>query len=450
MNCRQIAFLVGSILIVHICDSIPFVVAADSVGVGDSRSASAVNHVENPSSSKLSSSSLEPKQSHLRTPTKQRQELIPAQQTQKDPNKKQTQKQFNEIKNDNSNPPSRILSFFSEIKSRYNHTHIETPEEEDADSDDYYQTMITNNIINGTTLESLTTSPSSSAAWYTLSHYIEPTSILYDSIEGFFLALFFCLFIATFYTNCYYYCFTRCGLCPDDRIYKSVLNRKARKMRRKNIVPERRRMERRRGVGAGGKSGICYCCPSSFFCCAKDDDSAYYDDNKGDFAPLSTERDDDDSVQDGNESDQSSLSQDSALSLEYGDEHLADEYGENTDRLIDTKIETAAKAYFEFEEKQAELLLDSQNILQRNMRRNGGSVGNRSRRSRGTRSVRSQTSSILSSESGDSSSCGNSDDDDDDDHSIEMESAMMDLELAEQRAFNKQLEMKNNENLKMG
>ena len=83
------------------------------------------------------------------------------------------------------------------------------------------------------------------------------------------------------------------------------------------------------------------------------------------------------------------------------------------------------------------------------MRRTGGSVNNRSRRSRGARSVRSQTSSILSSESGDSSSYGNSDDDDND-HSIEMESAMMDLELAEQRAFNKKLNKEKNENLKMG
>ena len=83
------------------------------------------------------------------------------------------------------------------------------------------------------------------------------------------------------------------------------------------------------------------------------------------------------------------------------------------------------------------------------MRRTGGSVNNRSRRSRGTRSVRGQTSSIISSESGDSSSYGNSDDDDDD-HSIEMESAMMDLELAEQRAFNKKLDKEKNENLKMG
>ena len=83
------------------------------------------------------------------------------------------------------------------------------------------------------------------------------------------------------------------------------------------------------------------------------------------------------------------------------------------------------------------------------MRRTGGSVNNRSRRSRGTRSVSSQTSSIISSESGDSSSYGNSDDDDND-HSIEMESAMMDLELAEQRAFNKKLDKEKNENLKMG
>lgn len=210
-------------------------------------------------------------------------------------------------------------------------------------------------------------------------------------------------------------------------------------------------MEQRNGAGAGAGTGDkkCWCCGSCCFSCVKDDDSAYYDDSKGEFAPLSTERDDDDSIQDGNTSDQSSLSQDSALSLEYGDEHLADEYGENTDRLIDNKIETAAKAYFEFEEKQAELLLDSQNILQRNVRRTGGSVNNRSRRSRGARSVRSQTSSILSSESGDSSSYGNSDDDDDD-HSIEMESAMMDLELAEQRALNKKLDKKKNENLKMG
>lgn len=56
---------------------------------------------------------------------------------------------------------------------------------------------------------------------------------------------------------------------------------------------------------------------------------------------MSTEGDDnsDDNSQDDNMSDHSSLSQDSALSLEYGEEHLNDEYGEVIDRLKDSKVD---------------------------------------------------------------------------------------------------------------
>ena len=432
MSCRKIGFFVGSILIVNICCSFDLV---DATANSVSADTFTTNHVDS-SSSKLSSLQ-ESQKSHLRTSRRREKD-----QSKQQLKQQQLQQQSNQInENDISNNQSRNLSFLSMIRSHFNHTHEHElkEEEEDADADDYYQMMLINNMVNSTTPDTSSMWPSSSS-WYTLSHYIEPTSILYDTIEGFFLALLFCLMVGTCYTNFYYYCFTRCGLCPDDRIEKSLLNRKARRMKKRNIIPRRRMMERRNGAGARrDKNQPCYYCCGACFCfCCKEDDSAN-EDSKGDFVPLSTERDDDDSNQDGNSSDHSSLSQDSALSLEYGDEHLADEYGENTDRLIDSKIETAAKAYFEFEEKQAELLQDSQNILQRNVRRSGGSVGNRSRRSRGTRSVRSQTSSILSSESGDSSSYEHSDDD----HSIEMESAMMDLELAERRAFNnKQMDEK--------
>jgi len=46
------------------------------------------------------------------------------------------------------------------------------------------------------------------------------------------------------------------------------------------------------------------------------------------------------------EDDDSSISDDSVLILEYGGEHLHDEYGDVTNWLNDTKVEFYAKEYF--------------------------------------------------------------------------------------------------------
>merc|ERR1712183_972303 len=165
-------------------------------------------------------------------------------------------------------------------------------------------------------------------------------------------------------------------------------------------------------------------------------------DGRGTFVPLNTEADDCDETSDDNNSfANSSLSQDSALSLEYGDEHLNDEYGEITDRLTDSRLEVAAQAYFSKEEKQTKIKNEISSLKRaKRSRRYRGSQSSRrrgrnwsSKKSEG-RSVRSQTSSILSSES-ESVSSFKSSDDDEDECSLEMESAMMDLQLIEKRGI---------------
>jgi hypothetical protein len=250
-------------------------------------------------------------------------------------------------------------------------------------------------------------------AWYTLSHYIPPDSMLYDGIEGFLIAMLLCLILATCYSYCHYCCLTRCGCLPDNRVYRSLLNRRGRKMKIK------KRDQKKRGG---------YCCG----CCKgiRGRDS----DGKGAFTLLKAEN-----VAFSDDDDHSSLSLDSALSLEYGDTQLHNEYGEITSRWDDSKIEAAAREYFAREEKEAEgKIIKSKKIgVSFNRGKPGRKKGSRSSASRNSRrgkrlngrsAARSQASSILSSSSGrslsslDSSSSGSQDD-------LEMEAAMMDLEL---------------------
>jgi len=333
----------------------------------------------------------------------------------------------------------RNLISFHDIFSSSSSQANDSNELEDADADDYYKTMIGDDEMivasNATSLSTETESP-----WYALSHYISPDSTLYDTIEGFLISLLFCLIVATCYSYCYYCCFTRCGLCPDDRIYNSLLNRKGR--RRKRITIPRRRRQ-----GATGDSGR-NCCHRFFCCCCTKKDS-YGHDGKGFFMPLSAQKDkvfdedtnhrmsddDADSIENSSISGDSLDSLDSALSLEYGDEHLADEYGEISDRLNDAKLENAAKDFFSREQRQSELT-DEQNTktIKTKRRINRRKAGSRCGRSRGThKSVKSQASSILSSELESLSSYASSSSEGDDDHTLEIESAMMDLELAERK-----------------
>ena len=252
--------------------------------------------------------------------------------------------------------------------------------------------------------------------WYTLSHYISPESIVYDGIEGFLITLLVCLVIATVYNYCYYCCLTKIGCCPDDRIKKSLLSKRG-----------RRRMRRKRGREVVGW-GCCSCIRFG----AKKVRSA---DGKGTFMPISTYNDD---SSDDDDSEHSSVSLDSALSLEYGDDHLHNEFGEVTSRWDDAKIEAAAREYFSKEEREA------QETLRQKERKKRGGVSFKSPRRRSDKSVKSgrtsnrnkrggsiaksQASSILSSSSEHSfvsyasSSSGSHD-------GLEMEAAMMDLEL---------------------
>ncbi len=249
-------------------------------------------------------------------------------------------------------------------------------------------------------------------AWYTLSHYIPPDSMLYDGIEGFLIAILVCLILATCYNYCYYCCLTRCGCLPDDRVLKSMLNRKARK---RNI--------KKRSKADGG--GCCGCCRGP---------GRRNADGKGAFTLLMTDNVDSDS---DDCDDHSSVSLDP--SLEYGDEHLHNEYGEITSRWDDSKIEAAAREYFAREEKEAEggkknksNKIDAMLSKGKSRKKKGSRRSTRSGRSRKTRSkrstARSEMSSILSSSSDASlssvasSSSGSED-------ALEMEAAMMDLEL---------------------
>merc|ERR1719354_952683 len=140
--------------------------------------------------------------------------------------------------------------------------------------------------------------------------------------------------------------------------------------------------------------------------------------------------------------DKSSVSLDSALSLEYGDNHLHNEYGEITSRWDDDKIEAAAREYFSREEKESEKKKKKSQKIGVSFKNRAEKKGGRSIRSSAPRSRKrrkkmrrgggsitlSQASSILSSSSeyslssGDSSFSGTI-------NELEMEAAMMDLEL---------------------
>ncbi len=269
--------------------------------------------------------------------------------------------------------------------------------------------------------------------WYTLSHYLDKNSIFYDTIEGFLLAGLACLILATFYSWTYYCFWVRFGCCPDDRLSR-------RKLLRKGIVPRRfwnkfGRMNRRSAMEQDGKglfTPIGVAKPDTCEDEDEEDEVSFLNERRGQKIIGFPNNNNDDM--------DSSLSDDSILSMEYGDVHLHDEYGEVTDRLEDNKIVNAARNYFE---KKSNGILASTKaavvsaVKSKKMRKKGG----RSVRSRmsSNRSVASRVStgsnftskasqkSILSSSSEEcySSSEGEGE--------IEIENAMMDLELVERK-----------------
>lgn len=289
-----------------------------------------------------------------------------------------------------------------------------------------------------------------STPWFTLSHYIPPNTTLYDVIEGFLFAMLFCFIISTCYNCLYYWCFVRCGLCPDDRIYKSLLHRRGRKRRRIGSSARfgrggrnRHRGPTMKGSGESKCCGICCC----FQCCCPKSSDGY--DGRGYFTPLGVDmnhdvEDDDEKAYehelqeiDRDSDDYSSLSNDSELTLEYGECQLDDEYGEGnrTDRLGE-KVEAAAHKFFSTDDmKEVDEFNDTaskKSARSRKSKRSRKSRGFRLKRSDKSiaRSVKSQASSILSSSSGESSFCSSSSNEEDD---FEVAEAMMDLHHIEEK-----------------
>ena len=285
----------------------------------------------------------------------------------------------------------------------------------DADDDNHTEDLVENYLKSEDVSKNWTESPFTNytkCSWYTLSHYITPDSILYDGIEGCLIALLVCLLLATCYSYSYYCCLTRCGCCPDDRINESLLNRTGR---------EKKKVKRILNNQARGDGVFrCYFC----FCSSASRDK----DGKGAFMPLSRQNDssDDDDAH-------SSVSLDSALSLEYGDSHLYNEYGEVTSRWDDEKIEAAARDYFGKEENETvanrkQKLGGLPKKIKKRRKKSHYPTTTCARKKRGGSVALSQASSILSSSSDnsfsycESSSTGSCD-------ALEMEAAMMDLEL---------------------
>lgn len=350
-----------------------------------------------------------------------------------------------------------VVNNRTDTKSSYL-DHIKIGADDDLDADAYEQafgessTYIEVNesgevVYNSTDDQNLDQAygQSTRTPWFTLSHYIPAGTTLYDIIQGFLFSMLFCFIVSTCYNFLYYWCFVRCGLCPDDRIYRSLLHSQGRKKRRIGIKG-RFKKSRHKGprVEDTNKSGSCcrICC--CFRCCYSNSYDGY--DGKGYFVPL---RADTMYNEDGQENkrvnehqsqdlecdvdDQSSLSNESELTLEYGECQLDDEYGEGnrTDRLGE-KVDIAAQKYF-FKENRSQQKFDD-TISKKSGK---SKASRRSRRSRafrkkrnGKSSVKSQASSILSSSSGESSFYSDSSSEGDD---FEVAEAMLDLKRVEEK-----------------
>jgi hypothetical protein len=227
-------------------------------------------------------------------------------------------------------------SLFLETFLHRQRTYLDDVLDRDADADDYYDydeslldyyshlvddqvllkspTTSTNNNETYSTNVNFTKStnnPISSfanytkCAWYTLSHYIPPDSMLYDGIEGFLIALLLCLVLAT----CYNYCCYCCCCCSPGK-------KNLRKRRRRRKVKLRKDAERKR-------NGVCCGCLSA--CFGSSSNRRKDRDGKGAFTLLRTANGskNSDYVEDDDDSSVSSI--DSVLSLEYGDTHLHNE-----------------------------------------------------------------------------------------------------------------------------
>lgn len=128
-----------------------------------------------------------------------------------------------------------------------------------------------------------------SAEWFTLEHWVQPSTLVYDIVEGF-LYVVDAFFIAWILWGC----LVHCGIFPDERLDR---NRRA------------RRIKDGRGVFAPLR----------------------------DFDALNSDDEDDDGSRD---------------SMEYGDSHDDDEYGDVDVKREEGKIAKAAEEFFQKAEKQ--------------------------------------------------------------------------------------------------
>lgn len=154
---------------------------------------------------------------------------------------------------------------------------------------------------------------------FSLSRYVDPDSITYDTIEGFFYAAIFTVIFLALY-KCCCSCLDRCGLCPENEYM-------------------RKRRHRKRGGAAGHE-----------------------------YAAVSTDLYRGDHTRGGyrneySDCDGSSSGEESDVSAEYG------EVG-NDDRFGDRHIGDAAKRYFDREER-----IDRQRQQKQNQSRAGGGGG---------------------------------------------------------------------------
>lgn len=352
---------------------------------------------------------------------------------------------FREI-NGKARYQTRMAFRFFQSSSSQGLKDIDDDDAADVDADDHGNTEISPELQKHQTSHQGEAQPiqTKPTQWYMLSHYISSDSIIYEVIQGVAVGTIICLILATCYSYTYYCCLVRCGLCLDDRLDASILNTKARK-RKRIPIPNRRKTR-----SGGRKEGLC-----SYLCsCRYWKGSGGYD-GKGFFMPVDTQYADDSSSDDDDEDedrhsgvyvykdndDHSSLSDGSALTLEYGDDHLHDEYGEITNRMNDEKVKIAAKKYFDREE-----LESAKKIKQKRKRKKASREArtHRSRRSqrshrsrksershRSRKSAGTQTSSILSSSSEHSSSSSS---ESDGNVTLEMLEAMTDLKEVEQKA----------------
>lgn len=188
---------------------------------------------------------------------------------------------------------------------------------------------------------------------FSLSRYVDPDSIVYDTIKGFFYAAIFIAIVVVIY-KCCCSCLDRCGLCPDNEYMR-----------------KRRHQQRAGGHHAGHE-----------------------------YAAVSTDLYRDDHTRGGyrneyGDCDGSSSGEESDVSAEYGevdnnyDRRRGRKRDGGNDRFDDRHIGDAAKRYFDREER-----IDRQRQLKDKSREGRGARSNGTARSHNGDASRSGTGGV--------------------------------------------------------